>query len=435
MERVSQYWLDTNSDAFTAEGQVQLTIYHTNRNALILDDAWITKFKQEISGSILSGSLPENKIVVTLDNSGGEFEYSPDSDSYKNNQVVYQYGFAKYIDDGEGGYIKVYDSIRGARLFVYGVTFDEDAQTVTLDTRDILAFCTETYTGIQTGTGYEMAMAAIAQARASNAVPIDAIVTHFDYDALSAVDIVIPFGKYYSIRDLLQMIANAAMCVIYVDRRSEIHIEPLTDISGKIVDDKKYNWGDVYSANIKWGDAYNQNWTWGNQKPGEDEQRYNISRSIQYGSVKQDLQPRISHFSLIYDDSQRYAETHLLGSDDGQEETLDNTILANDPEETFHVNYVCLWCFHTLQSGRIIYSGNLRPDPRADLFDVVYVQTRSGYFPSILTYMSLDYNGGWTGTFKAISADIGNDITDIYSLEQHTINDLEVHTLSELEGA
>lgn len=426
MEKVSQHWLDTNADAFTAEGQVQLTIYHTNNNALILNDAWITKFRQDINGSILSGSLPENKIVVTLDNSGGEFEYDPEYDLYKNNQAVYQYGFAQYLDDGEGGYIKVYDSIRGARLFVYSATFDEDAKTVTLDTRDILSFMTETYTGIQRGNGYEMALAAIMQAESSAAVPLAEITTVFDVEALSAADIVIPYGKYYSIRDLLQIIANAAMCVIYVDRRSGIHIEKLTDISGTYID-RTRTWGTAYNSGMTWGDALA--YTWGSRFAY---QRYNINRSIQYGSVKQDLQPKISHFSLIYANNQRYAELHMIG-EDGQEETLANELLANDPEETFHVNYVGLWVYHTLQSGRIMYTGSIRPDPRADLFDLVYVQTKTGYEPCIITGMSLDYNGGWTGTFKAISADF-NDITDIYSLETYRIIDLEAYTLNELEG-
>lgn len=398
MQTVSQGWLDTNAAPFCNESIIQATLYHKDRNALILDDQWIMNFKHTMNGSILTGSLPEIKISVTFDNQSGIFPYDASADSYRNNRIVFRYGFAEYIE-GE----KIYATIDGASLFVRNPIFDEDKQTVTLECVDILSLMTETYSGSRTGDGYEIVQAVLYQAENSSIVPLISITSYLDETALRAADIEIPQNKHYSLRDVLQLVANAAMCVITVDRKSGIHIFKLTDIDGSLLVDLPA-------------------------------QQYTIARNISYSTALAEVNPQINHLTVVYNNNQMVA-TLDLPEIEGQEQSLDNPIMVNDNEVDFHVSFVGLWIYNTLESARTSYSGRFRADPRADLFDIVFVETKStGTIPCILTSLSMEYTGGWSGTYKAVSADIGNNITDINSLELLTINELETYTLNELEG-
>lgn len=403
MQRVSQHWLQTNSAPFTDEGNIYISLRHGANNSLLMDDQWILSFKQEINGSLLSGSLFENKITVTVDNHDGRFIYDESSDLYRNNRINFIYSFAiTEYENGES--YKTYDPINGAEMFVRSSTFDNDKQTVTLECADILSFLTETYTGRKTGNGFEIAGAVISQARISNIVPISDINANLDADALSAVVVNIPQDKHYSLRDILQMVANAAMCVIFVDRSGRIHIERITDIDGSVL------------ASLP-------------------SQQYTIGRNVQYTSVKSELSPNINRVTVIFEDAQNEGMLDFPDTE-GQEQTLENAIIANDPEQgDKQVNYLILWIYNTLKCGRTVYSGTYRADPRVDLFDIIFIEAKNDdAVPCILTSLQLEYTGAWRGTFKAVSANVGSDITDINSLEGLTINDLETHTLNELEG-
>ena len=88
--------------------------------------------------------------------------------------------------------------------------------------RDLLTFMSETYTGLKTGTLYDIAEAAMAQtylpvlSTGAASYELDPVLKEYETS----------FSGVYSVAEILQMIAHAGNCVMYQDRLGTLHISP-----------------------------------------------------------------------------------------------------------------------------------------------------------------------------------------------------------------
>lgn len=386
MQNTTQHWKDTNAAAFTTQTNVLTTIFRADGTHPIIPKDRLISLKHTSSGDMLSAELPRIEIVAKYDNRDGYFTNTRDESFYQNGKIVFYYGF-KQQKTPENPY-PGYDSITGATLFIRKFEIDDDANTVTITANDVLSFMTNNISPEALSITAENWIHEIEeQAEDDSIVPSDNITIIYDEDAVSGVFIAFT-NQQYRMCDALQLIANACKCVLYVDRDSRIHIEP---ISGLMTD-------------------------------------YVISKRVQYTNVKIQNQESISSIDLHYAGGN--LAISITAKDYGRTETVTNNALY-EPAEAY-AESVASWILNTLMDGDKKYSGTYRADPRADVFDFIKVQTRFGEERACLTRFSLDYNGAWRGTFEAVSISVS--INDIASLEEYTINDLEQFTINELEG-
>ena len=386
MQNVTQHWKETNASPFTPQTNVITTIFRADGTHPIIPKDRLLSLKHTASGSMLSSELPRIEIVAKYDNRDGYFTNTRDESFYQNGKIVFYYGFRQQKTP-ENPY-PGYDSITGATLFIKKFEIDDDANTVTITANDILSFMTNDISPAAISITAENWIADIEQqAEDDKVVPSDNITIQYDSEAVEGVFVAFT-AQTYRMCDALQLIANACKCVLYVDRNSIIHIEP---ISAKATD-------------------------------------YAISKRVQYTNVKIQNAESINSIELHFAGGN--LSVSVTGKEYGRTETVTNNALY-EPSSAY-AESVATWILDTLMSGDKKYSGTYRADPRADIFDFIKVETRFGEETACLTQFSLDYNGAWRGTFEAISARV--NINSIADLEEYTISDLEGFTIEELEG-
>jgi hypothetical protein len=115
--------------------------------------------------------------------------------------------------------------IKGGTFWLSEWSTPSNGLEATFTAKDATSYMSTKYTGIRTGTLYDIAVAAFTEAN----LPImdDGSPRYVIHESLK--DIQTNFSEDYNIAELLQMIAHAAGCVFYQDRNGRIHIEPRED--------------------------------------------------------------------------------------------------------------------------------------------------------------------------------------------------------------
>lgn len=330
-------------------------------HTLILNKKDILSFTHEQHGDVLSAEIPKNSIEFSLNNIDGRWNPSNPT------------GMERYLSERQ-------------RLTVrYGFTMDDDsiewikAGTFYLSewyapsngiearftARDALEYIiNEENKTAKTDTLKNLAEWATASIPAGTDIKIDDSLANYtaNYkgDATSGV--------------VLQKCANASMCVILYDREGALHIKPLKkEPSGYMIP---------------------------------------LSRSYSYPEIELSKQ-----LKAVVVQNYNGTTIPLEVAPTGETQTVDNSFVYSNAQ----AKAISEWVRDSLETRKKI-KGEFRPDPRLDLFDIVFVETKyGGMVGVVITNIKYTFNGTFSGSYEGRVVDgitpvLGSFILDVSRL-------------------
>lgn len=362
MYAVSYAWSDANDQLLAPEGFVELSCYIPELDeTLIYSKKDLMSFSHQQTGSLVSGELPKNHIEFSLDNTDGK--WNPNSprglERYLSERLRINLRYGFNIDG-------VLEWIPGGVFYLTEWSTSTDGQDASFVARDVLEYMIDKpYTGTISGTLYEVALKAIAEAE----IPDDVSV-HIS-EELQSFHIDLPgYDGKLSVAEILQKCANAAGCVIYQNRKGALIIEKID-----------------YS-----------------------ETGYLIPLKLSSHYPKVELSRPLKNVSVTYGDNGEY----LLSCDDsGETQTVENDFILSEDQAA----KVAEWVADCLR-GRKTISGEFRCDPRIDLFDVLKVENKYGNVAGVII---TDIKYSFSGAFRAsYSGQVRGTIAEVYCGEVFT---------------
>lgn len=362
MYAVSDTWAAAHEQYLAPEGFVELSCYIPELNkTLVYTKKDLMSFTHQQTGSLVSGELPKNHIEFSLDNSDGK--WNPNSprglERYLSERLKITLRYGYNIDGVE-------EWIPGGVFYLSEWNTSSDGLEASFVARDLLEYMLDKpYTGTISGTLYEVAMNAIAEA----GIPEDAEVSISEELGNYRIALA-DYDGSLSVAEILQKCSNAAGCVMYQDRKGVLTI-------GKL-------------------DYQNTD--------------YVIPLFLSYSYPKIELSRPLKDVSVTYGDGSKYLHSN---SDVGETQTVNNDfIMVEDQAKT-----VAEWVADGLQ-GRRTVRGEFRGDPRIDLFDVVQVENKYGMVTGVAI---TDIKYSFTGAFRAsYSGQVRGAIVNVYCGELYT---------------
>lgn len=301
----------------------------------------LLSFQHSMSADPLSASLPKSEIIFEVKNHDGRFD--PDN----------ALGMTPYLMERQAVNVRYGYRLNGAVEWIKGGTYylsewetPRNTLSATFTARDLLEFMNEKYTGTSSGTLYEIASAALAQAdlpktlSGGNRWFLDS--TLEDISAPSDADL-----SDYTIAEVLQLVANAGCCVMYQDREGILQIKPL---SSTAID-------------------------------------YSILKDLEFGYPESSLSKQLKKINI------NDGTYQLSVGSAGETQELKNPLISEE-----RAAVVAQWVKDYLTRRKLL-SGEWRADPRVDCLDIVSVQTPFSEHPAVLTEVNLTYNGGFHGKY------------------------------------
>lgn len=304
----------------------------------------IMDYAHEQIGDSLSASLPKNSVTFSLDNT--KMDFNPDNLS----------GKYKYIAERQKLNVRYglmigneVEWIPAGTFFLCEWSVPSNGLVVTFTARDLLEFMDSVYVGPKSGALYDIATAALVQAElpvlsdGSNPWYIDDILK----------DIVVDFNSVttdFTIDQVLQMCANAACCVMYQDRYGVLRIERMRqNFSG-------YGIKQFHSLSFP---------------------EYTMYKELKAVDVNNGL-------------------AVVTNSNRGETQTVSNDLIQ-DPVQASRVGD---WVRKAL-IDRNQMAGDFRADPRADVFDIVGVESKYGTNSAlVLSEIKYTFSGAFKGSYK-----------------------------------
>lgn len=336
-------------------------------------------------GDLLSGAITNYEAVIEIDNSTlkiNNVEQYPiitkkDIKKLNNLQFYLEYGYESigYITD--------------LRFFIADTQINTERETVVFTAKSVLSFMTSPYdytNNPMQGTAYEIAQSALEQAKYDASVPKTALGFEYELDeSLNDCQIYLD-SQEYSIIEVLQIVANAAGCIIRVNNASKVIIEPRnTDI-----------------------------------------QDYSISRFIQYSAPSEEVDPPISGCALYCKGGGARIPSGVSG---GKYETLTNMSLVYSSSSAVSLARLVV---DELAMNPTVLSSRFRADPRLELFDVVQFQNGSDVRRVVVTDLSMTYNGAWLG--EVMARDNGSDSLDAGQRQIDIYNSMMEYIAAKMNG-
>lgn len=377
---VSNAWVTAQESFLAPEGFVELSCYvPALKTELVYTKRDLMSFTHQQTGSLVSGELPKNHIEFTLDNSDGKWNPSNPKglERYLSERlrITLRYGF---------GINGVVEWIPGGVFYLSEWRTSTNGLNATFKARDILEYMLDKpYTGRVSGTLYEIAERAIAEAK----IPADPYKDAEEFTlgtsklGSAVLGAVVVSGieiseslKNYSVGDIeykgnetiaviLQKCANAAGCVMYQDRGGVLRIEKL---------------------------SYNDT-------------GYLIKRKVSY-----------SYPEISYSRPMKEVAVTYLGNDVaiypfgafGETQTVNNEFIATKEQAQSVAKWVC----DSLRSRQKI-EGEYRGDPRIDLFDVVRVENKYGTIEGVvLTDIRYTFAGAFRTVYSGYVRGVGDSV-------------------------
>lgn len=299
----------------------------------------ILSFTHEQAGSIVSGELPKNSIVFSIDNTDNR--WNPHNPS----------GLERYLSERQSLTVRYGLLIDGHIEWIKAGTFylsewraPSNGLEASFVARDLLEFMlTQPYTGIMEGTLFDIAEAAVAQAD----LPTEATVY---LDPVLKTNTV-AFEGEHTLAEILQMCANAGCCVMYQDRDGVFRIEP-----------RKSELSD-----------------------------YVISNMLAFSYPEIELSKKLKEVSVSYGEDEVYI---LPSAESGETQTINNPLIG----DIVHAANVASWTEANLKVRKTI-SGEFRADPRLDVFDVVEVESKYGNMAVVITDIKYTFSGAFRANY------------------------------------
>lgn len=362
---VSQAWVNSLKEFMAPEGFIEITCHIPSvGKSLIFYKDDIIRFSHKQSGSLLSAELPKNYIEFSLNNSDGRWNPSNPE------------GLYKYLSDRLLIYVRYGFDINGVIEWIPGGAFllsewstKQNGYEASFVARDILECMIDV---------------------SCEQVPVGSIANAID-SAVSLVELP-PFGEViyadgmndYSIVDdesrssltvaeVIQKSANATRSIIYQRR----------------------GWFHLYV-----------------QPHDNSDTEYTIPLKLSYAYPEIEFSRQLKAIEVKYAGDKK--ATLNVGTT-GEVQTLDNDFISTE-DQAFEV---AEWVSKNLRSRKKI-SGEWRGDPRLDVFDVVWVETKYGVREKvILTDVNLSFTGAFKMTYTGY-IDTSAYTVDHYSGEIYT---------------
>lgn len=299
----------------------------------------ILNFTHEQTGCINSGEIPKSSITFSLDNSDGKWNpYNPQ-------------GIGKYLKERQPVTVRYGLNVNGSvewidagRFYLSDWNAPANGLEATFTARDVFEYLLNTKNEVsRSGTLTEIVRSVTTENLPTDvAVNIDSSLDFYTAE----------YADNGTLAEIVQRCANAAGCVIRIDRAGDLNIEPL------------------------------------NRTPSD----YVVKAAVSYAH------PETTLSKLMKDVSVRYGENkvHVLPvNTTGETQTVDNTMIVTDKQ----AEVVSLRVKHALESRKTV-SGEFRADPRLDVFDIVTVESKYGVVESVvITNVRYTYSGAFRGTY------------------------------------
>lgn len=303
----------------------------------------LTKYSHSQSVDLLSTELPKNQISFSLDNS---------SDIWNPDNPV---GNVRYLTDRQEVSVRYgYKLPTGMEWIPAGTFWISEWDTpsngleVTFIARDLLEFLNVTYSGPRAGTLYNIAIAALSQAK----LPAMGVIGPRYVVDESLKTISTDFSdddSTYTAAVVLQMVANAGQCVMHQTRDGVLRIER-------------------FVRNLS---------------------DYEIKQSVSYTHPERTMTKPPQ--SVTVNDGlwiESIAST-------GETIEIQNPLITQQDNAT----HVGRWASAILRSRNIV-RGTYRPDPRLDVLDIISVESKySRNFVAAVTEVTYEYNGAFRGQY------------------------------------
>lgn len=360
MQDVTQYWDDTNRSNFTSRATVSIQIERADGRSPIITNADLISFSHIKSGDTLCGTITQDKIVFTANNTNGNLDYDAESehDVYANAMCVVKETFVIPVSP-------FYENIDGGIYYISDVKEIKRGQQYQITALSVIGFMTEKAKNLTSCTNaYQVVQSVINQAIASQGVPINSQTTFSnmcvcDQTELSGIGVSYLSTDSYSLAEVLQLVTAMASDILYVDRKGKIHIEKPPDT----YDDYTFPLLTLY-------------------KP------IDIIYSTRIGNVT----IQSNHMSFV-------VGTDYQGDKIGGLQIANIPILNDEPIATD----LCDLIYDTLTTGRKRFKLNCRFDPKLDIFDAITIPFDDKMYSAIITGINATYNGSWKADITAMS--------------------------------
>lgn len=293
---------------------------------------------------LLSLSIPKSQVIFQIDNVDGE--WNPDNPT----------GVLKYLEERQQISVRYGYKIGGNIEWIKAGTFylsewetPSNGISASFTARDLFVYMENPFTATDgTYTLSALATQAFTQANlplmpdGSNRYAIDASLANINV-SITASDFI------YTIGEVIQMCANAAMCVVYQNRNGVIVIEP---------------WSNVISD-------------------------YIIDQFVSYQNAEYEISKELQ--SVNVNDSMGVSSNSATG----EVQTINNPLIQNSTV----ANNVAAWIKDCLK-GRKTLSGDYRADPRLDALDVITVSNKYASPTVAVTEVKYTYNGAFRGSYE-----------------------------------
>lgn len=306
------------------------------------DKGKLISYAHSMTVDALSAELPKAEITFEVENLNGE--YNPDNPT----------GAEKYLIERQAVTVRYGYKLNGEVEWIKAGTFylnewetPQNGITATFGARDLLEFMSDEYTGTSSGTLSSIATAALQQASLPLSTgsgvrwTLDSVLETIQ--APSGADL-----SGYTIAEVLQLVANAACCVLYQDRDGILHIEPLAE---GVTD-------------------------------------YEIKQFNSYANSEISLTKQLKAVSV--NDGAAVVTKGTVG----ETQKVDNPLISSDRAQT-----VAQWTADFLVNRKIL-SGDFRADPRLDALDRVTTINQFAESTVLITDIEYTYNGAFRGSYE-----------------------------------
>lgn len=308
----------------------------------------------------VSTSLPKSEIKFSIDNIDGE--YNPhNAQGYSKYLMERQEIKARYglkLDDGS------IEWINGGTFYLSEWYAKQNGMTADFSARDLLEFMSAIYhdniTEIKDRSLYELAKSVLESANLPK--NSDGTVKWIIDESLKSIRTKAPLPED-TLANCLQLIANAAECVLYQDRTGTLRIEPLN------YDDTDYK---IDSFN-----SYSKS-------------EITLSKPIKAVNVK------VYTYTIGekgVEDTTTEVTTEVGNT--GEIITIDNPLITDDN----HASSLGLWLVTHL-GHRMTLDSSWRADIRLDALDIVTNENSYNTNSVRMTEIDFKYNGSFKGTGK-----------------------------------
>lgn len=384
MYSVSDAWIKAQNAMLSPEGFVEISCYIPElKDTLVFTKRDLMSFSHQQTGSMVSGELPKNHIEFSLDNTDGRWKPSNPT------------GMERYLSERLKVTVRYGFNINGVTEWIPGGVFyltewrnSQNGLQAFFKARDVLEYMLDKpYTGTVSGTLYEIAERAINEAEipGNNALGITTLGTAILGETVLGEDYIpvvhlseelknytvsdIEYDGNESIAEILQKCANAGACVMYQDRMGTFRIERLP-----------------YA-----------------------ETGYVLSKQWAYKYPETEFARPLRNVSVTYCNGKKVV---FQFGGTGETQTLDNAYIATKDQALTVAKWIC----DSLRTRKKI-AGELRGDPRLDLFDVVDIEDKYGTIAGVvLTDIKCTFSGAFHMSYSGYIRGSGTAVI-VYSGE------------------